>query len=325
MKQAKLNWKYVVYIAVGVVLLILTIATAQKGLSQTDKDIYAKAMELDDTVKGMGFHDFVIRDYKVRFFDGNADYVVKGDEVKKEKAVIETFVGTTVDIEGEYQVLLPVYDRFSKMFSMLSQAGNLAEGDISFEEEAYSTNAHIATLWHEAFHTWQFTERASQIESLAIEAGIDENTRYEEVLLEEVDANETLKTLFEQEMDLLWQIINAEDEQKVDLINDVLAFQEQRKEVLSTKAAFIERYYQTVEGSAKYVEGAIYKELEGAQAWEETYMKPFVYTNGSGKYYDMGMLKCMILDQVAPDWKESFDATVDLNELLQQVTENETE
>lgn len=321
MKQMKLNWKYVIYIAVGVVLLILTIVTGQKGLSQTDKDIYAKAMELDETVNGMGFGDFVITDYKVRFFNGNADYVVSGDEVKKEKAVIETFVGTTVEVDGQYQVLLPVYDRFSAMFSMLAQAGSLAEGDISFEEEAYSTNAHIATLWHEAFHTWQFTKSGAQIEALAIEAGIDADTRYEEVVLEEADANETLKTMFEQEMDLLWQTINAEDAQKADLIKEVLVLQAQRQEVLSTKAAFIERYYQTVEGSAKYVEAAAYKELEGTQAWEETYMRPFVYTNGSGKYYDMGMLKCMILDQVAPDWKESFDATVSLNDLLQQATE----
>lgn len=321
MKQMKLNWKYVVYIAIGVLLLILTIVTGKTGLSQTDKEIYAKAMELDETVKGFGFNNFVLSDYKVRFFNGNADYVVKGDAVEKEEAVFETFVGTTVEVDGEYQVLLPVYDRFAQMFSVLANAGNLAEGEFSFEEANYSENAHIATLWHEAFHTWQFTNKATLVEDLARESGIgiDEGTGYTEIILNEVDANKTLISMFEQEMQLLMQIVDAES--KADLINEVLALQKEREAMLSPQAVFIENYYQTVEGSAKYIEANVYRELEGTEAWEETYMMPFTYTNGSGKYYDMGMLKCMILDQIAPDWKASFDATISLNELLQKAVD----
>ena len=50
-------------------------------------------------------------------------------------------------------------------------------------------------------------------------------------------------------------------------------------------------------------------------------MAPFTYQNGSGKYYEMGMLKCMILDQIAPDWKESFCVTTDLDVLLAETLE----
>ena len=44
MKKLKLNWKDIIYILVGVLLLVMTIVTETKGLSDTDQDIYAKAM-----------------------------------------------------------------------------------------------------------------------------------------------------------------------------------------------------------------------------------------------------------------------------------------
>ena len=50
-------------------------------------------------------------------------------------------------------------------------------------------------------------------------------------------------------------------------------------------------------------------------------MKPFVYEKGNGKYYTMGNLKCRILDQIAPNWKETFDATESLDVLLRRAIE----
>jgi len=38
--------------------------------------------------------------------------------------------------------------------------------------------------------------------------------------------------------------------------------------------------------------------------------------DGSGKYYDMGMYKCMLLDQCLPDWQTQFKTTPDLDGLL---------
>ena len=274
---------------------------------------------MQENVNGLGFTDFDVNKFKVRFFDGESDYVVKGDEIVEEEPVIETFVGTTVEVDGEFQVLLPTYDRFSQMFTALAAAGNMAAGEFTFEEAEYSTNAHIVTLWHEGFHTWQFQSGFDAINEQAMAAGLTEETSYAEVLLNEVDANETLVTMFEQEMELLDRIIDAED--KLPLLQELMVLRKERKAMLSTEAAFIERYYEAVEGSARYVEASIYHELEGQEAWEKTYMAPFTYQNGSGKYYEMGMLKCMILDQIAPDWKESFCVTTDLDVLLAETLE----
>ena len=76
-----------------------------------------------------------------------------------------------------------------------------------------------------------------------------------------------------------------------------------------------------VEGSAQYVESCVYEKLEGQTAWKAIYMKPFVYEKGNGKYYTMGNLKCRILDQIAPNWKETFDATESLDVLLRRAIE----
>ncbi len=319
MKDLKLNWKYVVYIIVGIVLVILAIVTGTSGLSKTDREIYEKAIEVNQSVNGLGFTDFDISKYKVRFFDGDNDYVVSGEGIEKEDPALETFVGTTVEVEGEFQVLLPTYDKFSQMFTALSTAGNLTEGNFSFGESDYNKNSHIATLCHEAFHTWQFAEGFEKIEGMAKQAGITEDMSYSEIILNEVDSNKELVLLFEQEMELLFQALEQDNiEQKKELVEQVLNLHSKRDALLSPQAVFIEQYYETIEGSARYVEACIYKELEEQQKWSQTYMAPFSYENGSGKYYEMGMLKCMILDQLAPEWKESFDAVINLNILLQQ-------
>lgn len=319
MKFVRSKWKYRVYVIIGVVLMVLTLVTGTYGLPKEDKEIYYEALKLDEKVKGFGFPDFAISDYKVRFFDGDADYVIKGETIEKEKAVFETFVGTTVEVDGEFQVMLPTYGRFAQMYSALSSVENMAEGSISFDEADYSQKAHIATLWHEAFHTWQFTKSAEELYELAEKAGIGGENSYEEVVQNEVDSNHDQVLLLEKEIQLLFQAYQSEDmTAKRLLLEQVFELQEERAGLLSEQAVVAEQYYKTVEGSARYIESCVYKELEGEEAWENIYMSPFVYENGSGKYYTEGMIKCMILDQIVPDWKKNFDVTVSLDVLLHQ-------
>ena len=42
-----------------------------------------------------------------------------------------------------------------------------------------------------------------------------------------------------------------------------------------------------------YVESLAYRKLENDAAWKEHYLADFQYTDGSGKYYHMGMLKSL--------------------------------
>ncbi len=105
-------------------------------------------------------------------------------------------------------------------------------------------------------------------------------------------------------------------EEKRQLVANVLEIAEKRKEKLSQAAEAMEYFLENFEGSARYVESMAYQELEGESAWETVYLSEFRYENGSGKYYDMGMMKCMLLDQLLDGWQKEFSPENGLNELL---------
>lgn len=71
------------YIAMGAVLVFGSIYTGTYGLSKINQKIYNTAVSLDKTMQNMGFQDFSLKDYKVRFYDGNHDYVVQTGKEKE--------------------------------------------------------------------------------------------------------------------------------------------------------------------------------------------------------------------------------------------------
>lgn len=306
-----------VYAAVGVVLAAGVAVTGTYGLSKTDREIYKTAIGLQEKMQENGFVDFVLEDKKVRFFDGTADYVVTGNKIEKEEAVFDTFVGTTSKVDGEYQVILPAYDNFADMFSLLGAAQSLADGSMQFSEDNYSTNAHVATLWHEAFHTWQFANWESDMYAQMETAGLEETDNIQEIVVNNIDSREQLVVSFFDEMELLKAAYETEDiKEKKKLTAEALELSKERKEMLSQKEAYVEQYYEMVEGTARYVEAQAYLLLEGEEAWKTTYFGEFEYSKGSGKYYEMGMYKCLILDQLAPEWKADFNVTDSLDDYL---------
>ena len=97
------------YGAVGALLAVSVALTGTYGLPKADREIYDTAIELEEKMQQNGFVEFAPSRFKVRFFNGKLDYVVKDGEVTKEEAAFNTFVGTTSEIDGEYQVILPTY------------------------------------------------------------------------------------------------------------------------------------------------------------------------------------------------------------------------
>lgn len=309
---------HILYGAAGVFLAAATVLTGDYGLSKTDMEIYERAVGLENDMSENGFLDFSPSDYKIRFFNGDCDYVVANSEVTKEDAAFETFVGTAYEIDGEYQVILPTYENFSELFSMLDSAQHISDGELQFGEADYSEDAHAATLWHEAFHAWQLTNWADEVAARGEAADISEEGGYEQIVVNEVDSDPEYVLSFSQEMELLQKAYESDDaEEKCRLIREALALSAEMEQGMSAQAAYAARYFETLEGSARYVEAQAYRLLAGETAWSETYMGEFTYSNGAGKYYAMGMLKCLLLDQLAPDWKDDFTALADLDEFLQ--------
>ena len=198
-------------------------------------------------------------------------------------------------------------------------AQTVADGSMQFSEENYSTNAHVTTLWHEAFHAWQFTNWEEEIFAQTKEAGITENDNMQEIVVKDIDSKDELVVSFSNEMELLADAYETTDlEEKKMLVSKALDISMERKSQLSEKNVYVEQYYETIEGTARYVEAQAYRLLEGEEAWRQMYLEEFAYSNGSGKYYEMGMYKCLLLDELTPQWKADFNVTVSLDDYLYQ-------
>ena len=305
------------YGAVGVLLVTSVALTGTYGLPKVDQEIYDTAISLEEQMQKNGFAGFAPSELKVRFYNGKVDYVVADGEVTKEEAAFDTFVGTTSEIDGEYQVIVPTYDNFSGMISLLGSAQSGSEGELSFGEDTYSTNAHVATLWHESFHAWQMTNWEEEVEVAYTEAGLSIEDNLTDIVLNEIDSNDVSVLSFCEEMELLKKAYETEDlEEKKQLVIEALAVEEEREAQLSEKAIYAENYFEMVEGSARYIEAEVYRLLEGEEAWQEVYFGEFAYENASGKYYEMGMYKCLLLDELMPEWKNDFCVADSLDDYL---------
>jgi len=306
----------ILYGALGAALLAGAFFTGDYGLSDENIKIYEDALALQEQVDELGFEQFNLNEYKVRFYDGNVDYVVKGNDVNKEEAVFTTFVGTTYKIDGEYQVILPTVENFAEMYKLLGTAGSLAEGEVNFTEDEYGSAEHIAALWHEAAHAYQMTYYQDEILSL-IEGKVSvENI--EDVIVSAVDSNEDVVKLYQKQMGILNKAyITTDLSEKKAYIESYLEMETERRELLDEEACAVEDYYEAAEGTARYIESHVYRFQEGQEAFEREYTNETEYQKGSGKYYSMGMLKCCLLDELNPGWKDNYDFSVTLTELLE--------
>lgn len=312
------------YIVLGIILAAGSVLTGEYGLSKTDREIYQKALSLDDDMQKLGFPQFSLANYRVRFYNGNCDYVVEAsqEKIKKEDAVLDVFAGTVVEADGEYQALVPSYENFSSLFDMLDAAGTVSgkmtEGTMAFSKDSYSKNSQAATIWHEAFHIWQQNNWQEEIETLWDNASVQKDQDRGELIVREVDGKPEAVHAFEKEMELLQKAYDAEDTQKKDYILQALDTSGERKKLLSDSANAMEYFLENMEGTAMYVESQAYRRLEDDAAWHEHYLADFQYENGDGKYYHMGMLKALLLDQVTDGWQAEFSMDCSLDELLEK-------
>ena len=307
----------VLYGAVGILLAAACIYTGEKKLSQTDRQIYEKACSLEQDMETLGFPGFSVRDYSVRYYDGDCDYVITPSAdtytVTREKPELDTFAGTIVEVGKEYQVVLPTYEKFKNFFAALDTAGSLQQqkeaGEKVFALDSYSKETQATVIWHEAFHAWQQENGLDQ----AYELG-QENR---EEIIKKVDKDSVQKKAFTEEMKYLQNAYESTDmETKKKQIKKALELQKKRETALSDQVCAAEGFLQNLEGSARYVECAAYRKLAGDEAWKKQFLQAFSYADGSEKYYDMGMYKCMLLDQCLPGWQKQFKTTPDLDGLL---------
>lgn len=294
----------VIMILTGIALVIGVIVTGTYGLPQEDLAIYRRAVALEEEGCNMGFSGFSFTDYPVAFYDGDQDYVIVWDgdgySVRRRKAVINFIAATAYPIEDHYEVLTPTIQKMSSLLNVLSM------GDMM-----YGAEEQIATLWHEAFHCYQvtcFTENINAIGPAEIDEGI---------IVKEADANPQAVSLFRQQAQLLEDAVKEQDVDKIrEYIVKYKELDEERKRLLTQEVIALEDYYIRVEGTARYIEACVYKMLVPEQ-FDSIYLDEISeYSGGCAKYYRTGMAQCMILDRLDPEWKNGFDFSQSVMDLI---------
>ena len=293
-----------IVILTGTALIIGVIVTGTYGLSKEDLAIYQRAVALEEQGGNIGFAGFALTDYPVAFYDGDQDYVLVWEEdgysIEKRKAVINFIAATAYPVDDHYEVLTPTIQKMSSLLNMMSMGGM-----------EYGEEEHIATLWHEAFHCYQSTFFPDNVNAIC-PAEVDEG-----IIAGEADTNPQAVSLFRQQAQLLEEAVKAEDVDKIkECIVKYKELDEERKMLLPGEVIALEDYYTRVEGTARYVEASVYKMLVPEQ-FDSAYMDVISeYGGGSTKYYKVGMAQCMILDTLVPPWKNGFDFSEPVFDLI---------
>lgn len=303
----------IVYGILGIILFSVYAVTASYGLSERNINIHEKAMKMQEGVNALGFNKFHIKDYPVAFYNGKKDYVLYNGNTTERKPVFDTLVGTAYKVDNHYEVFIPTVEKLSKMLSMVTYPKYL-DNSSNKDIEEYGDNEHIATIWHEAFHAYQMTFYKGNFDGILNE---DKLKIVGNTLSSEIDNNNKVKKLYEKELSLLKEAVNAKDINKAkEYIGKYKVINGEREKLLSNETRNIEKYYEVLEGTAFYVESKVYKMLLGDKAYNDKYIENIdKYTEGTHKYYKIGMAKCVILDKLKSDWKKDFDF-IELDKLL---------
>ncbi len=316
----------IIAVILGIVLFLSWLWTGKREISGEDKEIYEEALGLQEQVDELGFGGFCLADYPVAMYDGEWDHVFYDGEIKRRKPVLETFAGTAYPVEDHFEVIVPTLEQFD---SLMSLAGGV-EGMVS--GSGYGAREQISTIWHEAFHAYQLTDHAVLGERITPEEMQEELEGQED---QEADETADMKNSLENEMKLLKETVDmvltdtgertdaAALAEYIDGIKEmVLEYRECRRErmaKMSQEARDAEIRCELTEGTAYYVEYSVYGMTAGAQACQERYLENLDwYEGGRGKYYRTGLAKCLILDALAPGWRETFDFTKGLDEVLEE-------
>ena len=293
---------YIVYGLVGAGLVLTGFMTTEKGFKENDRAELDRVAEDYKELGDMGFKGFCPTDYKVAFSSGDKDVVVDyngGDYMVSERdAVYEGLVGSVYQNGDEFEVVVPEYDTWITL-----QAG--------------SGEQLSAVIWHESFHAYQ-NEYCKLYET------VDSAILGETELSSEVDNNKEAKRLYEKELQILAQLADEENSCDVhEIAIEYISVAEERNSLLSEEVNRSEAFYEMTEGSAYYVESNAVRYENGEQVYRDNYLKNAAdYSDGNSKYYHHGMLECMLLDELDPEWKDSYSFDRSLDEVIVEYAVN---
>lgn len=199
-----------------------------------------------------------------------------------------------------------------------------------------SSDHYISLLAHEAFHAYQGAVAPQRLAAAESTVGREESYPWDDAALE---------TSWQAELDLLAAAVAAPPEEAADYARKFLRRRDERREAAGLHAAQIdyERQREWLEGLARYVELALWREAGAADGYHPsaaiegdpefdgytTYERRLsreidqigrmADDEGDGRFYYSGYAQAVLLDRLAPNWKEkALEPDVFLETLLAQ-------
>lgn len=308
------------YMIVGVSFVISGFVTNETGLKEENINVLERVSEEYQELGDMGFEGYCPLDYKVAFSNGEKDVVVNcasknsgydgrlSYKTSQRPAVYEGLAASIYQNGDEYEVVVPEYDTWSTLETLNNQTLS-------------------AVIWHEGFHAYQNTKH-KLLENLSYEV------LPETELSQKIDADAQLKTLFTKELEILSGVTgyteetldkkdteiteNTSDIRKIAL--EYLDVRKTRDELLDDKMKASESFYDMMEGTAYYVESKVACYENGEESYRKNYLdNASEYAEGGAKYYRRGMLECMLLDKLDPEWKASYGFDRALSDVIEEL------
>lgn len=302
-----------VCLVIGAALLLGLKYFSPSDISDIDKNRYNNALKLENTVENKVWKNFKVGKYPLAMRKGNNEYVFYNGDIKKRKAALDVYACTALEVDGKINIFMLPYEDID---SMMNPTGTF----ISQSNE----NHYIATIFHEGFHAYQWDNFKEVFQQDFLISDIEAanlletvNTElYDEInsVLDKIDNEESIKTMYENEMKILYNGINEIDEfKKLEFAKKYIDQREKRNEILKERLdsrefevlMLAEKHYELLEGTAHYIEIKTIELLKDKDRYEKLLDSLNYYHRNNIKYYKTGMGICILLDDLDSSWKDS--------------------
>lgn len=175
-----------------------------------------------------------------------------------------------------------------------------------------SNDYHVVSIMHELFHAWQANRYSDKFGRSLAQSQMVDKYPY---------GNSHLNELFTREGKYLVKALQAKERgEKLRLARKFLYTRERRRKEMHVEYINYEKFYEWLEGLAKYTEIKAYEVAhrhtdalafsyeEGMPYWETEWdnLEELGQVDGSSRFYLSGMAQARLLDQLMDNWKKQI-------------------
>ncbi len=273
----------VIYVIIGIGLLVGVFSTRIQTIDPETLALIERAREVD--MENELWPGYKFSDYPLDVNYGKVEFKYLNGRITKQKPTIDILAMTAIQEEDGPVIKVLPEAMIRKMSDTKGDKSKKGRGDV-----------YMTFLFHEGFHCFQLDENIGY--NIDMEEPIDDKFYN---ILNRLDNDSEYKNLWIREAVCLTDYLENNNKVLwVEAYNKRMVYLEKILEEDFAWYMTMENEFELIEGTAKYVEDKLLERLTG-EFVEPT--NPNLYYNGTGKFYNNGRLKALILDK-GVEWKK---------------------